>query len=104
MTKTPEIDEKTAEFLRQNMPDLEELAPEEYGELMGVYERIQEKYTQRASELLRERRLTAAVEEPPPEVAVSPYAAGGIAVVVLAAQVADKATGGEKAKSSQKAG
>ena len=43
------------EFLRKNMPSLREIAPEEYDQLLGIYERIDDKYTEKAIELLREK-------------------------------------------------
>ena len=95
------VDKETEEFLRKNMPALEELAPAEHKELMGVYEKIRGKYTARAAELLRERKLPLGG---PQTTEVHPVAAAGIATVVLAAQVYDKATGGQKSKTAQKAG
>lgn len=98
MTPDPKIEEEEiGEFLSENMPNLKELAPDEYDEMMGAYEKIKERYTARALKLLEERKLPdadATVKLIPP----SPYAAAAIAAGVLAAKVYDKYTGGEQSK------
>lgn len=89
-------DEKQIEaFLKDNMPSLEELAPEEYEQLMGAYRKIQDKYSSRAQELLKEKGFE---EEGDIKAMYAPGAAvvGGVIVVNIAAEAYDKYTGGEK--------
>jgi len=99
--KPGEDAEDVQAFLQKNMPTLRELAPEEFDELLGVYGKIRDKYTERAASLLSEKGLPKdAIELAGPGVAIVAAVIGG----VIVAQYYDKATGGAKTKSAQKAG
>lgn len=87
-----DMDSDTAEFLKENMPTLKEVAPDDYDTLLGTYSRIGDKYTERANSLMKEKGFS----EDDIKYAPGAGAVAAVIVAVVVAQYVDKASGGKK--------